>query len=239
MMRKKLKFILSLFFFSVTVSFWPGNLQTIEANNNKETEQEDQAICFSWAFGVLKKNDEGRQLMPVKDKVDLKSGDKFKMLLGLQKEGYLYLIHQGSQGEISLLFPYDLKKLGTIYEPGIWYFIPAWDAWFILDQNPGIETFYLLASTRRLSGLEDLIKKYEATPIKEREHLAKQILSRIHELQRQNRQLKSVAERPVPILGSVRGVYETRNQLIKDLTSIAVEISAKNFFSRTFTIVHK
>ena len=81
MMRKKLKFILCLFFFSVTVSFWLGTLQTTEANN-KEKDHEDQAICFSWAFGVLKKNDEGRQLTPIKDKVVLKNGDKFKMLLG-------------------------------------------------------------------------------------------------------------------------------------------------------------
>jgi len=238
MMRKKITTFLPCVFISLIISFWPGTPQTGEAKN-KKPKHEDQAICFSWAFGVLQKSDEGRQLMPVKDKVDLKSGDKFKMLLGLQKDGYLYLIHQGPQGEISLLFPYDLKKLGTMYETGIWYFIPEWDAWFILDQNPGIETFYLLGSTRRLSGLEDLIKKYEATPIKERDPLAKQILSRIHELQWQNRQFKSVAERPVPIVGSVRGVDETSNQFIKDLASIAVEISANNFFSRTFTIVHK
>jgi len=235
-MRKKLKCILSYVFIFLMVSFWIGIPQKGEAKNKK---QEDRAVCFSWAFGVLQKSDDGRRLMPVKDKVDLKSGDKFKMLLGLQKDGYVYLIHQGPGGEISLLFPYDLKKPGTIYDTGVWYFIPEWDAWFILDQNPGIETFYLLASTHRLSVLENLIKKYEATSAKEMAHIEKQILARIHELQFQNRQFKSVAERPVPIVGSVRGVDETSNQFIKDLTSIAVEISAKNFFSRTFTIVHK
>jgi hypothetical protein len=55
-------------------------------------------------------------------------------------------------------------------------------------------------------------------------------VSEIREVKKRYRQFATLAERPVPIAGNLRG---------PDIGDLAVEITAQNFYSKTFTIEHR
>ena len=113
------------------------------------------------------------------------------------------------------------------------YYIPKGDGWFRLEKPVGRETFYLLASRQRLNFLEGLVKEYYTAKEKERTTIAEKILAEIRNIKRKHRSLKTVAERPIRTIGRLRSTTDN------SLASIAVELSADNFLSRTFTIDHK
>jgi len=141
--------------------------------------------------------------------------------------------------EIELLFPYSPQQFGKESNNASKYFIPMGDEWFEMDESTGIETFYLIASPSRLSKMEALFAKHERSEKTEREMLAKEILDVIRNLKKTYRRIVANAERPMSIGGSLRGF--TRNKKISpsDIDLIAEQISANNFYSRTFTIDHR
>jgi len=75
---------------------------------------------------------------------------------------------------------------------------------------------------------------YTSADTKEKPHAAEQIIAEIKRLKRKHKSLQAAAERPVPIGGTVRGAGP-----LHDVAAVAVEISAAEFFSRTFTIEHQ
>jgi len=89
----------------------------------------------------------------------------------------------------------------------------------------GRETFYLLASAQRLTDLEKLLETYAATQPAEQTQAATNVLTEIRNMIRQYRSSVQPG-RPVPIAGNMRRGVE------------GVEISAPNFYSKTFTIEH-
>lgn len=202
-------------------------------------EQKDEKnVCFRWAFGGIVRSEHGLEFVSITRDTTLKTGDQLKLFVELEKKCFVYLIYHSAQGELSLLFPYDLRQFTKDYTMGKKYYIPQGDRWFELDENVGSETFYLLASAQRLIELEALLGKYiSADPVK-KSKLVKQILTEIRKIKRQHRKFTTIAERPVPIGGSVRGISKDEKPL-PDIATIAVEISANNFFSRTFTIDHQ
>jgi hypothetical protein len=118
------------------------------------------------------------------------------------------------------------------------YYIPQGDSWFALDAHPGKETFYLIASKNRLNNLENLIHKYLVSGIEEKSNIAPHIIQEIKGVKRMHKTFTAKAERPIQIGGSVRGLKDQPPTLY-DITPLAVEITATNFYSRTFTIEHK
>jgi hypothetical protein len=119
------------------------------------------------------------------------------------------------------------------------HYIPAGDHWFELDEHTGEERFYLLATIKRLTDLEALINDYESADNAKKPTLAEQILAEIRKLRKQHLKFKTYAERPVNIIGNMRGTEKAETVKSHDIAKYAVEISADTFFSRTFTIDHK
>jgi hypothetical protein len=101
---------------------------------------------------------------------------------------------------------------------------------FKLDEQVGHETFYLLATTERLTNLETLLSTYATASRSEQSQIATNIVSEVREVKKRYRQFATLAERPVPIAGNVRG---------PDIGDLAVDITAQNFYSKTFTIEHR
>lgn len=204
----------------------------------QKTEQEEN-IQFSWAFGAIKKGEGESKLIPIARDTALKSGDQIKFFVKLEKECFVYLIYHSSQGELNVLFPYRFEQLSRGYPKQAQYYIPQGLEWFELDEHAGQETFYLLASAERLHDLEALINKYETADPAKKPELAKEALKEIRMLIRENRKFKSFAERPVTIMGHLRGSEKVEGEGTPDVTNLAVEISGRNFYSRTFTIDHQ
>jgi hypothetical protein len=203
-------------------------------------EQNNQdLVCFRWAFGAMigAKND--RRLVAITRDTMLKTGDQLKMLVELQKKCFVYLIYHTGQDELHMLFPYEIKQFSSDYELFKKYYIPQGDMWFELDEDVGQETFYLLASAKRLFKLEALLNAYESAGAVKKREVAKQILAEILKEKRRHKKFTTSAESPVTIGGSVRGIIKDKKTHSPDIDPIAAEVNAPNFYSRTFTIEHQ
>ena len=224
-------FVSGLILFGLLLS---DNPRDIRAENNKQ-----DLVCFRWAFGAMigPKND--RRLVAITRDTMLKTGDRLKMLVELQKKCFVYLIYHTGQDELHMLFPYKIKQFSSDYELFKKYYIPQGDLWFELDEDVGQETFYLLASAKRLFKLEALLNAYGSAGAVKRREVAKQILAEILKEKRRHKKFTTSAESPVTIGGSVRGIIKDKKTHSPDIDPIAAEVNAPNFYSRTFTIEHQ
>ena len=196
-------------------------------------------VAFQWAFGALKNESVDPLLEVISRDTILRSGDRIKFFLKLEKTCSVYLIYKSSQGEISLLFPFSANLASGQFRTLEPHYVPSKNRWFKLDTTTGTETFYLLASADRLNKLETLLSTYQGADTLKKDKIGTEILTEIRKLRKQHFKFKSYAERPVAIIGNMRGSEKTSVSGMVDLADHAIKISAKNFFSRTFTIDHQ
>ena len=201
--------------------------------------QTDNRIRFLWAFGAIKQTALGPQFKVIQRDSVLKSGDQIKFFLGLNDPGYVYLIYQSSQQDLIVLFPRRFNDLGHDEQIAGNHYIPKGDQWFELDEYAGLEKFYLLASAERLTDLENMVNAYESADKANRGKLGKKVVSEIRRLRKKHRKFKAYAEKPVTVIGNMRGSAKTKSVGLEDLADHAVEISTTKFFSRTYTIDHQ
>jgi hypothetical protein len=192
--------------------------------------QEDANVHFRWAFAALIGGENPPKLIAITQDTTLKTGDQLKMLVELKKPCFVYVIYHGPQGEMQWLFPPSPQFFDTDNQTAKRHDIPPGDAWFRLDDQVGRETFYVLASAERLTSLEALLNTYASASRGEQPQVATNIMAEIREVRKRFRQFATLAERPVPIAGNLRG---------PDIGDMAVEITAQNFYSKTFTIEHR
>lgn len=202
-------------------------------------EQEDENVSFKWGFAALTGTGKDRKYIPINQDTVLKTGDEIKMVIELKKPCFVYLVYQNSIGDISMLFPYDANQFTADYKTAKNYYIPRGRTWFRLDSNTGRETFYLLASAQRLSDLESLLGKYKEASGSRKSDLTKEIISEIRNVRKRFRTFTTYAERPISIGGNVRGVTGQTETERFDVATIAQEISANNFYGKTYTIDHQ
>jgi len=168
-----------------------------------------EGIHFRWAFGAIKHTPQGLRFEIICRDTSLKSGDRIKFFIQRQSRCHVYLFHRNTRGEISLLFPYRFDTSPDRPDVSAPFYIPAGNRWFELDEHEGLERFYLLASTRRLVSLEDLVNRYEGANGTRKMQLSKQVIDKIHKLRKQNMKFKTQAERPLAVTGTMRGTETT------------------------------
>ena len=212
--------------------------QTAVFAQQAEVQAEDN-VTFQWAFGARRNTDIGPQFEAITRDTVMKSGDQIKFFLRVENKCFVYLIYQSSQGDLSVLFPYRFKLLDNGYQISSNYYIPKGDTWFELDEHTGTEKFYLLAASDRLVELEDLINEYESADKSNKITIGKKITLETRRLRKKHRKFKSQVEKPVTIIGQMRGTEKTKAAGLKDIADYALEISTNNFFIRTFTIDHQ
>tara|TARA_R110002073_G_scaffold331662_1_gene516704 strand:- start:3299 stop:3997 length:699 start_codon:yes stop_codon:yes gene_type:complete len=197
----------------------------------------EENIRLQWAFGAIRKEEGKPELVSIKQDAVLKSGDQIKFFVKLKTKSFAYLIYHGSKDEINILFPYQFTQSHDNESQQKKYYIPQGSEWLELDKQVGLETFYFLVSTDRLVNLERLIIDHkQATPAKKTQ-LTKQILQKARALIWKNRRFKRTAEKPVTIMGRLRGSNKTNSPY--DITNLAMEVSENNFYGKTFTIDHQ
>ena len=201
---------------------------------------DQEQVKFRWAFGALKQSGPEQKLEAIgSSPTTLKTGDQLKIMVEPETDCFVYVIHHNSQDAIKLLFPYSLKQFSDDYQQQKKYYIPETDRWFELDQHTGRETFYLLASAKRLDTLEKLLDQYEHADPPRKAEITKQVLDEISTLKKQHRELPAAAERPETIGGAVRGFEKAQGMNRPDISVMAREISVPAFLARTFTIEHQ
>ena len=233
---KRFKLLFLICFLFMCFVFHSIIIETVSAD--QQGLGKENKVCFRWAFGAMIEVKGDHQLIPITRDIVLKTGDKLKMLVDIQSECFIYVLYQSSENEIYLLFP---PKLGTDdYKTPNKYYVPKIHLWFELDEHTGKETFYLLASARQLNELESLYKLYSSsTLLSQKRELGQQLLSEVRSTKQKHSQLTAVAERPVRLGGSVRGIEKDQIDTVPELDDIAIEIVAPDFYSRTFTIDHR
>ena len=196
-------------------------------------------VVFHWTFGSIRKTAQESQLERIPGDTKLNSGDQIKFFLKPMTNCFLYLIYHSSQGELTVLFPYRFEEKTRKEHTLKAHYIPEGNEWFLLDEHLGLEKFHLIASDKRLAQLEDLINQYESGDKSKKPELSQKILSEIDLLRRKNFKPRANAERPLSIVGNIRGTKKPGMDSPLDLAEHAVEISASHFYIRTYTIDHR
>ena len=228
-------FLLYFFLILICGLFDPIKSTAAEPADGKNGEK----IVFRWAFCVLQKAAADQKPRVITRDTDLKSGDQIKFFIKPESPCYLYLIYQSSQRDLSVLYPSRFKKLDGQENRSGKQYIPEGNQWFELDEHTGREKFFLLASIERLVDLETLINQYERADKTKKSALADKITAEIRNLRKRHLRFKTYVEKPVTIIGNLRGGEQTMSPRTKDVADYAVEISTTTFFSRTYTIDHQ
>jgi hypothetical protein len=205
----------------------------------RTTGKQARDVRFRFAFGALHGNAKTLKIEPVTDGLVLRSGDKLKMMIELRRKCFVYVIHVNSQNEVSMIFPYDLRLFTQDYEAGRRYYVPQGEAWFQLDDNPGKETFYLIAADQRLQDVEFAYSRYMAAEPAKRLQLASMVISEIQSLQEQQRASSEEPELLARDEGAQRGFERATGADPTDVAPLAVNISFDNLYSKTIAIEHR
>lgn len=202
--------------------------------------QNAENVAFKWAFGALTGVGKEKSFVPIARDTVMRTGDEIKMLVELQRQCFVYVVHAAPNGDISLFFPYDFEQFDKDYEVNKNYYIPKGRDWITFDKSTGKERFYLLAANERLTDLESLITSYEKGDAAAKKSLSQKILDEIRDVRRKFRTTATLAEKPVTIGGNIRGMAESKVSGRKpDVATIVSEISASNFYSKSVTIDHR
>ena len=218
---------------SFIVLFYPGPCLQAQGNPSNQN-----ALSFLFAVGAQTAKQGDSKPVPVDGNTVLASGDRIKFFLEPKSDGYFYLFHLGPNSDLSLLYPPDLQK--SHMSAGQPLYVPGGPMWFELDAASGIEKFFFLASKSRLSQLENLYARH--TTLKDRADIqssTKAVLDEISRLNKERKSLAAPAEKPVRIAGKFRAPSTTDSATLPDITPFAKEITAKEFYGKTFTIDHR
>ncbi|MFO7706972.1 MAG: DUF4384 domain-containing protein [Desulfobacterales bacterium] len=195
-------------------------------------------LNFLFGAGVQLSKSSDAKPVPLETHSVLASGDRIKFFLAPQSDANFYLFHEGADGRVALLYPADIDE--SRLAAGRLVYVPKGSLWFELDAASGAEKFLFLASHERLARLEDLAARHAAD--KERggpASSAKELLDEISRLNKSYRSLAAPAEMPVRIAGKFRAPPKADSTPLPDITPFAKEITAKDFYSKTFTIDHR
>lgn len=196
------------------------------------------ALHFLFAVGAQSAKAGDPKPVPVESHAILHSGDRIKFFLEPRSEVHFYLFHLNPHGDLSLLFPPDLKKAQG--PPGQQFYVPEGSLWYELDAASGTEKFFFLASKSRLGQLENLYVRHTTLQNpSDIQSSTQNILKEISSLSKQGKSLAAPAEKPIRIAGKQRGPQKPDSAALPDITPFAKEIVAQGFYSKTFTIDHR
>ena len=201
--------------------------------------KEKTDLKFWWAFGALRGPAGAPKVEPVAAKSVLKSGDKLRIMIELQRKCFVYVIHHNAQGDVSMLFPYSLKQFDTDYQTARKYYVPKGEAWFQLDDKTGSETFYLIASDQRLLDVEFLYNRYVAAEPSKKGELAAQMRAEITGLREQHLASSGQAEVLAKSEDLHRGFERATGADPTDIAGLAKGIGFTNTYTETFVIEHR
>lgn len=233
--RKKGLFLFSFMILALMIFKVPGLFASDDTCSAK------QKICFQWSF-IANVQKEKKQLpVNLNEKTVLESGDQLHTSFTLKKPCFLYFIHSGFNDEVTLLYPHALPQKSPSDNMPVTYHIPGDGQCFVLDQNTGKETFYLLAASMRLRELENLLLDYSGCNASPKKELGKKIIQKIENLRKKFGKLHASAERPAKIGGTVRGgiCQDNQDDKLPINTFDSLMVSANDFYIKVITIDHR
>lgn len=136
---------------------------TVQASAGVET-YSPTAIGLGY---TLYMRDDNGNAMRVDPSREFRAGDRIRLSLETNTDGYLYIFHTENNGEPQMLYPdVRLEKGGNKIEAHVPYEIP-WNEpgvenWFKFDANPANERLYIVVTRQPLPGIptDDALVNY-------------------------------------------------------------------------------
>jgi hypothetical protein len=128
----------------------------------------------------------------VKEGSTLRSKDNLRIDVRPSRDCYLYVIIHDSQGIVDLLFPSQMASGNNHAKGGRTYTIPKNNDWFVLDENPGTETIYIVASVTPMEDIDRLIAGMRAKKKQQKQETSNQIVAQVR-----TRGISGVTQGPV------------------------------------------
>ncbi len=210
------------------------------AGEGYSTEEEDDGsleMRFKWAIILVDHKGE-RGTLSITKNTTIFSGDSMSIFIQPKESAYIYLYLVDSKDDLLLLFPDRISDFDKDYSFGKGYRIPGEGRWLTIDQHKGTETFFLLASVKRLEKLEALTRSHTSASGRAREAAKLKVIAEIKNVKRDFSRLKVFAEKPTPILGTMHRRGGGGGEEI-EINSYAIEVSAKDIYSKTIRLEHK
>jgi hypothetical protein len=196
---------------------------------------QDSSIVFSWAFVYQGRDETTKPIDYSKSVVRLESGDRLKIYLKPLNACHFYLYLHDSQKNLYLLFPEDFTFFDKNLQVTRKYDLPGVNSWFYLDDNGGIEVFYLIVSDQRLQSLEEITKQYLEGRAKRRnlQNITYKhgVLDEIKRIIKENSYLSDAVEKPIAVAGDFRGIREE-----DELNGVSIE--AADVYVKTIRLAH-
>ena len=196
---------------------------------------QDSSIIFRWAFVYQGKDEISKPIDYSKSVVRLESGDRLKIYLKPLSACYFYLYLHDSQKNLYLLFPEDFTFFDKNLQIARKYDLPGGNSWFYLDDNSGIEVFYLIVSDQRLQSLKDSTKQYLEGRANQRDlqniTYKHRVLDEIKRIIKESSYLSDASEKPIAVAGDFRGIREE-----EELNGVSIE--ATNIYVKTIRLAH-
>lgn len=190
-------------------------------------------LSFKYAFIRKAPDKVTEEILDFAQKPQVKTGDQLRIFLQPIENAFLYVFLESSQKNLDLMFPETPDAYDNTFEMKKNYYVPGKTTWFEVDKNKGDERFYILASSERLTGLEEITKKYLANN-KNDEYKAK-VLEEIKNVRQSFSRLASNTETGVPIAGTFR----TRGLDDSTIIGNATHVDAKQFYGKTLRLTHE
>ena len=196
----------------------------LTAQGTIAAESAEPGVELKWALATSDANNSAPSA--IKTDTQLPSGAKLKFFLEPLSPCSVYLLLLDSSDEMHVLY----NEKAKVKTPSA---VPPEGQWFQLDDKPGQETFFLLASAEPLADLDKLITELGAADAAGKKGVVKRIVDEVRKQQKAHRNFSRPVEKPVVIGGQTRG-----NSSASSIERLAVEISAEKFYDKTITIEH-
>lgn len=135
----------------------PSGGQVIPASYSSEPD-----YPLGLRYSILKR--EGNESTEVSPGAVFRSGDRIRLRVEANADGFLYIVHRGSSGVWKPLFPSSEVAGGSNkIEKGKSYEIPSGFV-FTFDEQPGEEKLFIVLSRRTESDLDGLIYSLSGSP---------------------------------------------------------------------------
>jgi hypothetical protein len=105
-------------------------------------------------YSVLKVT--GPDTVEVSPATRFRSGDRIRLKIEVNSNGYLYVVHQGTSGNWTPMFPASKEDGSNKVEAGKEYLVPS-ASMMRFSGDPGVEKLFVVLSREPEAGLDDLI----------------------------------------------------------------------------------
>jgi len=116
-------------------------------------------LALHWYGSGQRYEDGGWREFTLQNGITMYDGDEFRLTFIPNADCYVCVLCINSNGEVTQLFPNPAIRQGSSCQRGQVYEVPDGVNWFALDDQPGTETLFLVASYGSLKDLEDRLKQ--------------------------------------------------------------------------------